>query len=364
MIPNYLFDDLQRDDVALEIINGWSIEKTSQQIFLYHESFGVLRFLKNTPEFDFLALYNGGNLDISKIKQTLGMKCSRTLVKLWEKGIIKIKEKESDRQLIGNDIIIRFEWLLEYLSRFAGSNLSSFAMLSNLQKSRVCVVGLGALGATLALSLSASGVGTIRLVDGDTVSISNLSRQILYGESDVGIFKTSALQRVINKNNSSVIVEKYDYFIESQSDAEKYIKESSFVILCADQPRLKIRGWVGKACLDLRIPLLTMSGQWVGPVQAYDSPCFACLGRKHASTIADTRGMLSRVYDDQPPPRGSFGPRPLTTAGLMSSVVLNFLTCIDQYSFLTKRLRIGIFGEFEEENIIRYRDCPACKIIE
>ena len=73
-----------------------------------------------------------------------------------------------------------------------------------LQKSSVAVVGVGALGSVAAELLCRAGVGTLLLIDRDIVEISNLQRQMLYDEKDVGNFKASAAVKRLKKINSDV----------------------------------------------------------------------------------------------------------------------------------------------------------------
>lgn len=80
---------------------------------------------------------------------------------------------------------------------------------AKLLNSKVLVVGAGGLGSPLMLYLIAAGVGTIGVVDADTVSLSNLQRQILHYTDDVGALKTDSVLRAAHRLNSDVKIETY-----------------------------------------------------------------------------------------------------------------------------------------------------------
>lgn len=78
-----------------------------------------------------------------------------------------------------------------------------------LQRAKVLIVGVGGLGSPIALYLTGAGVGTIGLVDDDVVSISNLQRQVLYSESEVGLSKAIQAQKRLEALNSDVQINAY-----------------------------------------------------------------------------------------------------------------------------------------------------------
>lgn len=73
-----------------------------------------------------------------------------------------------------------------------------------LQEAKVLIVGVGGLGSPIALYLAGAGVGTIGLIDNDTVSLSNLQRQVLYTEKETGCFKALCAARRLNELNSDI----------------------------------------------------------------------------------------------------------------------------------------------------------------
>lgn len=76
-----------------------------------------------------------------------------------------------------------------------------------LKKSKACVVGVGGLGNPIVARLVAMGIGTIRIVDRDVIEISNLHRQTMFDESDVGQIKVEVAAKKLKKMNSEVIIE-------------------------------------------------------------------------------------------------------------------------------------------------------------
>lgn len=78
-----------------------------------------------------------------------------------------------------------------------------------LQKTRVLIVGVGGLGSPIALYLTAAGVGCLGLVDDDVVSVSNLQRQVLYTEAEVGAPKVECARRRLSTLNSTIRIETY-----------------------------------------------------------------------------------------------------------------------------------------------------------
>src|SRR3954471_17702195 len=79
-----------------------------------------------------------------------------------------------------------------------------------LKKSRVLVIGAGGLGSPVTLYLAAAGVGTLGIVDFDTVDLSNLQRQILHGTSDVGRKKSESARARLQEANPHVALDVHD----------------------------------------------------------------------------------------------------------------------------------------------------------
>jgi hypothetical protein len=213
----------------------------------------------------------------------------------------------------------------------------------------------------IALLLAAAGVGELVLVDGDVVAPSNLPRQILFPENSVGQAKVEVLANVVRAHNSAVQVRTVSRYIESQADVVDVLSGANFLSLCADQPRLKIRAWVGSAVLATRTPAIMMAGSWIGPIIVpFVSPCHLCQARGYRGRFADPASFTRRALNEPLPARAAFGPGVSVVAGFISSAILHFLTGTHDPATLTKSFRISRSGMAEEISYVRYRDCPAC----
>lgn len=132
-----------------------------------------------------------------------------------------------------------------------------------LARSSALIVGVGGLGSPVALYLAAAGVGRIGLVDADVVSVSNLQRQILYAESEVGLPKVEMAARRLAALNSDVEIETYACRLD-ESNAESIISHYDVVVDGCDN--LRTRYLVDDVCGRLNKPYVfgaigAMSGQ-------------------------------------------------------------------------------------------------------
>jgi molybdopterin/thiamine biosynthesis adenylyltransferase len=93
-----------------------------------------------------------------------------------------------------------------------------------LKNARVLCVGAGGLGSPLALYLAAAGVGTIGLVDADTVDGSNLQRQILYSTSDIGKHKVSVAAERLTSLNPGLQVIQYNAMLDHENAIQYMFK--------------------------------------------------------------------------------------------------------------------------------------------
>lgn len=145
-----------------------------------------------------------------------------------------------------------------------------------LAAARVLIVGAGGVGGPAALYLAAAGVGTIGLVDDDVVSLSNLQRQILFVDADIGAPKVEAAAARLAQINPHIVVEPHALRL-TPDNAAALIAAHDLIIDGTDD--FETRFAVNAACVAAGKPLVSGAlGRWTGQVAVFEGrPCYRCL---------------------------------------------------------------------------------------
>jgi molybdopterin/thiamine biosynthesis adenylyltransferase len=156
-----------------------------------------------------------------------------------------------------------------------------------LKAATVAIVGAGGLGAPAALYLAAAGVGRLRLIDDDAVSLSNLQRQVIYRGADVGAPKVDRARDVLTALNRHVDVAAVQRRLDI-SNAHELLSGADIVLDGTDD--FATRFAVNAACHELSLQLISGAvGRWDGQLATFKSgptkqlppaqrlPCYRCL---------------------------------------------------------------------------------------
>jgi molybdopterin/thiamine biosynthesis adenylyltransferase/molybdopterin converting factor small subunit len=147
-----------------------------------------------------------------------------------------------------------------------------------LKKAKACVVGVGGLGNPIVTRLVAMGIGTIRIVDRDVIELSNLHRQTMFDESDIGQVKVEVAAKKLKKMNSDVIIEALPVSVNDYT-ALDVVEGCDVVIDALDS--VNARYSLNKACIKKNIPFVTgaavgVSGQ-VFTILPHQTACYHCI---------------------------------------------------------------------------------------
>lgn len=146
-----------------------------------------------------------------------------------------------------------------------------------IMQGKVLVIGAGGLGSPVALYLAAAGVGTIGLIDGDVVDMTNLQRQVIHHTPDVGVAKVKSAKEKIALLNPDVKVNAY-YDLFAENNAQDLLKEYDFVVDGTDNFPTKFL--VNDACVIAGKPyshggILRFEGQTMTYVPGH--ACYRCV---------------------------------------------------------------------------------------
>lgn len=183
---------------------------------------------------------------------------------------------------------------------------------ARLQQARILLVGVGGLGSPIALYLAAAGIGMLGLVDDDVVSLSNLQRQVLYTESEVGMYKVDCAARRLKALHSGLQVNAYRCRLTGEN-AEKLISGYDIVVDGCDN--FDTRYLLNDTCLTLGKPYV------YGAIQEFE-------GQVSVFGYGDSPRSYRELYPDESamkqltPVKAVMGVTPAVTGSIQANEVL------------------------------------------
>src|SRR5688500_1523655 len=225
-----------------------------------------------------------------------------------------------------------------------------FIGLEKLRKAKVCVVGVGGIGNPVVTQLTAMGIGKLKIVDRDIIEISNLHRQHLYTENDLGKVKVEAAKERLEKINSSVEIEALPNSVTKYT-AESIISGYDIVVDALDS--IDARYALNDACIKLNIPLI-----YAGALGMLGSVCTIIPNK-----TACLRCIFPALAEDDMPTCSTEGVHPsilYLVGGIQVSEVVKIL--LGQKPSLVNTLLYIDLNElsFERIKMLRHDECSAC----
>jgi molybdopterin/thiamine biosynthesis adenylyltransferase len=219
-----------------------------------------------------------------------------------------------------------------------------------LREAKVLVVGAGGLGSPALLYLAAAGVGTIGIADGDTVSLSNLQRQIVHDTPSIGVAKTASAAERLKAINPDVNVIEHNVFLDAANISDIF-KDYDFIVEGCDNFATKFL--VNDACVLLKKPfshagMLRFEGQTFTYVPGHR--CYRCLFR-----APPPAGSVPNCAD-----AGILGMLPGVLGSIQATEAVKYILGLGD--LLTDRLLIfdALAMKFREIRGGRDASCPVC----
>ena len=186
---------------------------------------------------------------------------------------------------------------------------------NRLANARVLLIGVGGLGSPVALYLTAAGIGTLHLVDDDRVSLSNLQRQVIYSEADLGQLKASCAALHLQALNSQISVVAHTERI-TRENVDRFVHNMDVVIDACDN--FATRYIVSDACLRAHIPYV------YGAIRGFEGQvsilCTGSTPRTYRDLYPDEEAMLTLITDSR-----VIGVTPAVVGSVQASEALKLL---------------------------------------
>jgi adenylyltransferase/sulfurtransferase len=221
-----------------------------------------------------------------------------------------------------------------------------------LLESKVLVIGAGGLGSPILMYLAAAGVGTLGIVDFDTVDLSNLQRQIVHTTPDIGKSKTLSAQEHLRTLNPDVNIIPYQEALNSQN-ARQILQNYDLVMDGSDN--FPTRYLVNDACVLENKPLLYGAiSQFEGQLSLFhadnEAPCYRCL-----FPTPPKPGTVPSCAE-----AGVFGVLPGVVGSFMATEAIKFLLGLGEVLSGILLHYDGLYSETRKINIGRNPKCVVC----
>ncbi|MGL1894465.1 MAG: HesA/MoeB/ThiF family protein [Spirochaetaceae bacterium] len=165
-----------------------------------------------------------------------------------------------------------------------------------LKESKVLVIGSGGLGSPVLQSLAVSGIGTIGIVDYDTIDITNLNRQILHDEDSIGDYKTISAEKRLNKMNQTIDIMTYKQTLTEES-AKIIFPNFDIIIDCVDN--YETRKLVSKEAVKLNKTVIEGGIEgfdgFIQIIEPSNTACFNCLELNNTDIYRQVLGASTGI---------------------------------------------------------------------
>ncbi|CAN5221764.1 molybdopterin-synthase adenylyltransferase MoeB [soil metagenome] len=220
-----------------------------------------------------------------------------------------------------------------------------------IEQGTAAIVGLGGLGSPAALYLAAAGVGRMILNDFDRVDVTNLQRQILYDDGDIGVSKPEAAARRLARHKTSTRYELVDRRL-SRDELHDVAHRCDVVLDGSDN--FGTRFAVNEACARARTPLVSGAAiRFEGQIAVFrhdlgGGPCYRCLYAESDETLEDCAGS------------GVLGPLVGVIGSFMAVEAIKLLTGVGETIHGRLLTFDALAAEWRSVNLKRDPECPIC----
>ncbi|WP_299848251.1 HesA/MoeB/ThiF family protein [uncultured Roseovarius sp.] len=221
-----------------------------------------------------------------------------------------------------------------------------------LREAKVLVIGAGGLGSPVLLYLAAAGVGTIGVIDDDLVENSNLQRQVIHRDADIGTPKVQSALRAMQAQNPTVTVRPYHRRLTTEIARELF---TDYDVILDGTDNFDTRYLANAAAVATGKPLISGAlSQWEGQLSVFDpatgTPCYQC------------------IFPEAPAPElapscseaGVLSPLPGVVGSMMAGEAIKLITGAGTALRSEMLIYDALYGESRKFTLKPRADCPIC----
>ncbi len=281
---------------------------------------------------------------------------------LLKKGVLSTIENFNYKEDLKS-----FNRVINFLEDFVQSENDLNKFWENIKKSRFLIIGLGAVGTWVAISLLQSGVRNFVLMDDDSVEITNLHRQIGFTEADVGRKKTVTVSTRLKEMCQDINIKCINKPLNEKSLFEMKDINFDLVVNCADKPTVDITSmWVGEFCMKYKIPHIIGGGynlhlSLIGAtVIPNETACVKCISNQleQKNSLVDCNIKKLESVNRKV---GSFGPMTAIVASIIGMEAVKVLSKAVSPVNINRRGEFNIQSlQMSFENFVKDNECEWC----
>lgn len=261
---------------------------------------------------------------------------------------------------------------LGFFETYASMGVSKYDLQNRIRDTKVAMLGVGGVGTHALMDMVAMGFTDIRIVDYDVVEVSNLNRQVLYGDRVVGRSKVRVAEEWVRGFNGDVRLDVVERRLSSVDDVYDVVADRDIVIAAIDRPKTKALIWLNDACVRAGTVLVTGGVDTQRAIHFTIVPgvsgCVQCWRSAVEQDDEDSRELFLRL-DAQDDAGGRFGEDRAAFNGL---VALQTAFLVGELVRLSTRVSVPLsVGRMlqvlfhdpvlaERESWAPRPDCPVC----
>ncbi|HEU5271107.1 MAG TPA: ThiF family adenylyltransferase [Jatrophihabitans sp.] len=259
----------------------------------------------------------------------------------------------------------RWDRNLNFFGSYASMGQSRYELQARLRDCRITLIGLGGIGSHLLPNLAAMGVGHVRAVEADLVDLSNLNRQLLYRDADVGRAKLDLAVERVREFDPRIDIEPISLRIGSVEDVHRLADGADLLISVSDRADTEVIPWVNAGCAQAGIPFVC------GAIDTQRALCFTivpgrtgcvecwrltALQNDPTSVALHEHRRDRRLGGDN----AAFAPLVMLAAGFILNEVTRVVTGIGKPVAAGRLMQLRFDEVVEAERWGKHPGCPVC----